>query len=332
MHMSDALLSPAVGGAFWVVSGGLIAYAAKKIKSDGDESKIPFMGVTSAFVFAAQMINISIPGTGSSGHLGGGLLLAILLGPHRAFIAMASILTIQCLMFADGGLMALGANIFNMGFLSAYIIYPFIYKPLVSHTPGKARFIGATMFASILILVGGAIMVVIQTVSSGLSDLPFGPFLSFMAGIHFGIGILEGLVTTGVLLFIQNFRPEQLNLSFEDKIGIKKVTVVLLFLAIITGGFVSWYASENPDGLEWSVLKVSGKEEPSHPKSSVRKQMENAVEKTAVFPDYNLKSEEAGTNMGQSFAAIVGMVLVFGLAVVFGIIFRKKNKPIQPVS
>ena len=116
MHMADALLSPAVGGAFYALSGGALALSARKFRDEGDPSKVPLMGVLGAFVFAAQMINFSIPGTGSSGHLGGGMLLAMLLGPWAGFISLASALVIQALFFADGGLLALGCNIWNMGF------------------------------------------------------------------------------------------------------------------------------------------------------------------------------------------------------------------------
>ncbi|MFA5516889.1 MAG: energy-coupling factor ABC transporter permease, partial [Desulfuromonadales bacterium] len=119
MHMADALLSPAVGAVMWTAAAGVIGWSARQMKrrQQLDERLIPLMGVLGAFVFAAQMINFTIPGTGSSGHLGGGLLLAICLGPHAAFLAVASVLTVQALFFADGGLLALGCNIFNLGFL-----------------------------------------------------------------------------------------------------------------------------------------------------------------------------------------------------------------------
>ncbi len=107
MHMADALISPAVGGTVWAASAGLIAYCSKKVRDDIDDRKIPLMGVAGAFIFAAQMINFTIPGTGSSGHLGGAMILSILLGPYAAFLTMASILTVQALLFADGGLLAL---------------------------------------------------------------------------------------------------------------------------------------------------------------------------------------------------------------------------------
>ena len=116
MHMSDALLSPAVGGTLWAAAAATIGYCSRQVRRRMDDYLVPLMGVLGAFVFAAQMINFTIPGTGSSGHLGGGLLLAVLLGPHAAFLVIASVLTVQALFFADGGLLALGSNIINLGF------------------------------------------------------------------------------------------------------------------------------------------------------------------------------------------------------------------------
>ena len=139
MHMADALVSPVVGGAMWAVSMGLLGYSAKKVGKEADEKKVPLMGVVGAFIFAAQMINFSIPGTGSSGHLGGGMILAILLGPYASFITIASVLFIQALFFADGGLLALGCNIFNLGFFPAFIAYPLIYRPFVKSSPSTDK-------------------------------------------------------------------------------------------------------------------------------------------------------------------------------------------------
>ncbi len=115
--MGDALISPEVAGAMYAATGGLIACSSKKISEDPDFARrLPFAGIMGAFVFTSQMINFAVPGTGSSGHIGGGLLLAALLGPYAAVLVMSSILLIQCLLFADGGLLALGCNIFNLGF------------------------------------------------------------------------------------------------------------------------------------------------------------------------------------------------------------------------
>ena len=112
--MADALVSPAVGGAMFAASAALIGISARKVRENFDNSKIPLMGVMGAFVFAMQMINFTIPATGSSGHIGGGMMLAALLGSYPAFLVISAVLIIQALFFADGGLLALGANIFNM--------------------------------------------------------------------------------------------------------------------------------------------------------------------------------------------------------------------------
>lgn len=122
MHMADALVSPVVGATMYTLSSIATAYSIHKIKKDDDfKKKIPTMGVMGAFVFATQMVNFTIPGTGSSGHLCGGLMLTSILGPYAGFLSMIGVLLIQCLFFADGGLLALGANIWNMAFYGCFI-------------------------------------------------------------------------------------------------------------------------------------------------------------------------------------------------------------------
>lgn len=260
MHMSDALLSPVVGGAFWAVSGGLLAWSAKKVRKESDSFKTPLMAVTGAFVFAAQMINFTIPGTGSSGHLGGGLLLAALLGPHRAFLTLASVLTVQCFLFADGGLLALGCNIFNLAFFPAFVAYPYIFRPLAGTMDKKGRLVLASLTAAGAGLLMGAFSVVLQTVSSGMTDLPFRTFSYFMLPIHGAIGVVEGLVTLFVLLFIQKAQPSLLAGVTDKGFNRKWAAVGFLCVALAVAGLVSRFASEMPDGLEWSVMKIPGAE------------------------------------------------------------------------
>ena len=173
MHMADALLSPAVGGAMWVATAGTIAYSSARVRKSLEEHKVPLMGVLGAFVFAAQMINFAIPATGSSGHLGGGLLLAILLGPHAAFLTIASVLFIQALFFADGGLLALGCNIFNLGFFQVFIAYPLLYRQIAGRQPGQGRMLLAALVAATVGLQLAAFAVVLETTASGISALPF---------------------------------------------------------------------------------------------------------------------------------------------------------------
>lgn len=138
MHMADGFISPTVGCTMWAASAAITTLCARKVRQEKEMRLVPLMGVLGAFIFACQMLNFTIPGTGSSGHLGGGLILAVLLGPYAGFLVMAAILTVQALFFADGGLLALGCNIFNMGFFSCLVAYPFIYRPLAGTKPARA--------------------------------------------------------------------------------------------------------------------------------------------------------------------------------------------------
>ena len=183
MHMADALISPAVGGTMWVATAATAVYCAKKVREENDPAKIPLMGVLGAFIFAAQMLNFTIPGTGSSGHLGGGLILAILLGPEAAFLMIASVLTVQAFFFADGGLLALGCNIFNLGFFPAFVGYP-IFKMIVkdkwTHRTGHRGQHRRSRGRPAAWRDG----VVVQTALSGISALPFTTFVLMMLPIH----------------------------------------------------------------------------------------------------------------------------------------------------
>ncbi|AOS84263.1 cobalamin biosynthesis protein CbiM [Chlorobaculum limnaeum] len=336
MHMSDALLSPVVGGAFWAVSAGVIGLSAKKISADSDSSKTVLMGVMGAFVFAAQMINFTIPGTGSSGHIGGGLLLSVLLGPWRAFIALASVLVIQALFFADGGLLALGCNIFNMAFIPAFIAWPFIYRPIAGDGSSPMRLATASIAAAMMGLLTGAFAVVLQTTLSGISDLPFRAFTLFMLPIHAVIGIVEGVLTWGVLSFIASTEPGLLRTANETrapKTGI--VTASLFAAALAIGGTLSWFASSNPDGLEWSISKVTGKEELRSPAEATHELLAGVQERAAFLPDYDFRQsgEEAGNeaaepssvNAGTSLSGIAGSLLVLLLAGAAGLMLRKRS-------
>ena len=327
MHMADALVSPAVGGTLWAASAGLAAYSASTIKKTLNEEKIPLMGVLGAFIFASQMINFTIPATGSSGHLGGGLILAILLGPYAGFLTMASILTVQALFFADGGLLALGCNIFNMGFFPCFIAYPLIFKPLAGKNPTPLRLFAGISLAAIIGLQLGAFSVVLETMASGISELPFTTFAVLMLPIHFLIGIVEVLVSTAVLLFIYKERPELVTASSTKQSSggksLKPVLVGLLLVTLFTGGILSWFASQHPDGLEWSIAAVTGQEELAST-SSVQTVLAGIQQKTAFFPDYNLKQEETAKEAaswpsvdgGTSLAGIIGSTLTLLLAVI----------------
>jgi cobalt/nickel transport system permease protein len=296
MHMADALISPAVGGAMWAASAGLIGYSARKLRRSLDDRRVPLMGVMGAFVFAAQMVNFTIPATGSSGHLGGGLLLAILLGPEAAFITTASILTVQALFFADGGVLALGCNIINLGLFPCFLAYPLIYRPLVGRHPTPARITLAATVGAVLGLQLGAFGVVLETLMSGISALPFAKFVLLMQPIHLAIGVVEGLVTAAVVSFVWKARPEVLDLAAPAgrvRASFRPVVIGLLIAGVVIGGVISWFASKHSDGLEWSIARTSGREELAESADGVHGAFKHIQERTAVLPDYDF-AKKAG--------------------------------------
>lgn len=335
MHMADALLSPAVGTTLWAGSVAVGGYASKRLKREIDDRLIPLMGVLGAFIFAAQMINFTIPGTGSSGHLGGGMILAIILGPHAAFLVMASVLTVQALFFADGGLLALGCNVWNLGVYPCYLVYPFIYKPLIGESKNPGRIVAVSIASGVVALQFGAFSVVMETLLSGKSELPFSTFVLLMQPIHLAIGIVEGFVTAGVINYVRSARPEildtiALSRPLAAEVSLKKVMITFAILAVITSGALSWLASTHPDGLEWSIEKVTGKGELPEQEHGIASFLKGFQEKTAFFPNYSFKpaeneskKEEAppswpGIEAGTSAAGIIGAAIVLGLILLIG--------------
>ena len=205
MHMADALLAPAVAATMYAATAATVGVSVKTLKKDETNAKLPVMAVSSALVFAGQMINYTIPGTGSSGHLCGGMLLTALLGPQAGFLSMVVILAIQALFFADGGLLALGANCWNMAFYGCFVGYYLLWRPIMtgklfSKMGAKGRIALASILGCTLTLQLGAFSVVLETSASGITELPFAAFAGIMQPIHLAIGLVEGLITSAVLL------------------------------------------------------------------------------------------------------------------------------------
>jgi len=324
----------------WVASLGLAAYSAHRLKPEMTERKIPLMGVMGAFVFAAQMINFTIPATGSSGHLGGGMILAILLGPYAAFLVMFSILAVQALFFADGGLLALGCNVFNLGFWPCFVFYP-LFKKIIGKSPTHGRIMTGAVASGVLSLQLGAFCVVLQTLLSGISELPFGTFLLLMQPIHLGIGIIEGIVTAALVSFVWHARPELLELSADSKLeptmSLKPILTTFAIAALLVGTLLSWFASTHPDGLEWALFRVTGKEELEASPDGLHAAMAKLQEKTSFMPDYGFPETPAtqetepeqpapeaeseawpAVSAGTSAAGVIGGGIVLILAALIG--------------
>ena len=348
--MADALLAPGVAAAMYAATGVAAGVSIYKLKKEDDPQKLPTMAVTAALVFAGQMINYTIPGTGSSGHMCGGMLLSALLGPYAGFLSMIAILAIQCLFFADGGLMALGANIWNMAFYGCFVGYFLIWRPIIrggwfskmeKTAAARAKIIAASVIGAVVTLQLGAFSVVVETSLSGITELPFGAFAGLMQPIHLAIGLVEGLITAAVLVFVYSSRPELLQESdalekgASKKGSLKTTLVVLAVLAVLTGGVFSHFASSNPDGLEWALF---GNEEEGYSANmgldeenfGVASQASDTAasiqEKTSFLPDYAFAGSE--NPMGTTVSGIVGAAMVAALALLIcfaGGFFRKRR-------
>ncbi len=326
MHMADALVAPVVAGTMYACSGAAMGCSIKKVRLENDPKKIPVMGVMGAFVFAAQMINFTIPGTGSSGHLCGGMLLSAILGPEAGFLTMIGVLLVQCLMFADGGLLALGCNIWNMAFYGCFIGAMVLWKRMMKNGMSKRKIAAASVLGCMVTLQLGAFSVTLETFASGITELPFSAFVAVMQPIHLAIGLVEGLITAAVLVFIYEARPELLwGYSWTEdrqqggRFTYKGTVISLLAAAAVIGGLLSLAASSDPDGLEWSMEQVAETSE-LEAEGDVYEIAGQIQGTTAVLPDYAWKNSESAA--GTSFSGIVGGAVVILLCGGCCLLFR----------
>ena len=347
--MSDALLSAPVAIVGDALAIGLISVAAVIIRKRYKNVNVALMGVMGAFVFAAQMINFTIPGTGSSGHIVGGILLSTLLGAWPAFITLSSVLIIQALLFADGGILALGWNIINIAATSCLVIYPLIMHPFLKRfkkgyvnqtSPKKHKYPAFVIITILSCLIGleiGAFGVTLETLASNITTLPFGKFLLFMLSIHFFIGIGEGLATAAILLFVVKYKPDILfqneRMERSGK-GYGKMILTFAILAIVVGGVLSWYASSKPDGLEWSIEKVEVSEnQEMEDANPLHFKIEEMQKITSIFPDYMLNNGSENEEMiheraQTSIAGISGALIVLLITILLAVLinYRKRKQ------
>lgn len=312
MHMADALIVPSVAGTMYACSAVAAGFSVREVRIENDAKKLPLMGVMGAFVFAAQMINFTIPGTGSSGHLCGGMLLSALLGPYAGFLTMIGVLVIQCLLFADGGLLALGCNIWNMAFYGCFVGSMLIWNPIMQWKFSKKRIIIASILGCTITLQLGAFSVALETMLSGVTSLPFTAFVATMQPIHLAIGVIEGMITSAVLVFLYEARPELLYhekqiTCKEGKMSFRNVLIILAIVTAFIGGMLSLVASSYPDGLEWSIERLTGSTEISS--TGAVYETFDAIQKiTAILPDYAFEGTESG--WGTTFSGIIGALFV----------------------
>lgn len=297
MHIPDGFLSVAVSIGLWVLSAIAVAYALRRVSGDLDERKVPLMGVLAAAIFAGQMLNFAVAG-GTSGHLMGAAIATILLGPWAAILVMTSVVGVQALIFQDGGLLALGGNIFNMGVIGVFVSY-FVYRTLLRVLGERAVSVYVSGFAaawaSIFV---AALAVALQLALSGTS--PANVAIPAMALVHAVIGLGEGLIMLGALAFVHATRRDLLQLGQAQPRGGRLVWAGGLILALALA-VLSPLASSHPDGLEWVAEQQGFLEAAQGPTYE-------------IIPDYVLPgvSDEA---LATILAGVVGVVIVFAVAV-----------------
>jgi len=285
MHMADQFLSPPVYISSAVVAAAALAVSLSRSRREVEDRHVPIMGVLGAFVFAAQMVNFPIlPGV--SGHLCGGVLLAILLGPFRASLLITAVLIVQCFLFQDGGVLALGVNIINMGIVPPYLGYA-VWRVLDSRLFINKRV--SIFIAAWCGVIAGACLAPFQIYFSGVMAFPLSGFLILMLGYHALIGIGEGLITVAVVDFLSRTRS-MVPLRSGTAPG-KVFVFCCLGAALIIGSSLSLLASEYPDGLEKAIEnEVAVSEEQGCAESSADDGENNLSSlNTAPFPDYKVK-------------------------------------------
>ena len=247
MHIPDGFLSVIVSIVLWVISAIVVGIALKKTNNELGEREAPLMGILAAAIFAGQMLNFSVTG-GTSGHLLGAAIAVILLGPWPAILVMTSVVSVQALLFQDGGILALGANIMNMAIVGVFVAYTVF--ALVSYLFKKqsrgiyvAGFVAA--WSSIFL---ASLFCALQLAVSGTS--PANISIPAMGAIHALIGIGEGLITTGALVLLSATRKDLLRVGDNKPASNKGVLIggSILVLALVA---LSPMASSHPDGLEW---------------------------------------------------------------------------------
>jgi len=304
LHIPDGFLSTAVALVFWLITIAFVSIAARRVQQDFDERLAPLMGILAAFIFAAQMINFPVAG-GTSGHLLGGALAAIILGPWAAMLVMTAVIGAQAILFQDGGLLVMGANIFNMGILTALIGFG-LYRSVAGRSRRTKLIVAGA--AAWLTVMAGALSTSLQLWLSGTSTLNI--VMPAMLGVHALIGVGEALITAGALAFIMQTRPDLLSdaemTAKGGRLWIAVGAVVTLLVVLLAP-----LASANPDGLE----RVA--EDMGFLNTSVAAPYQ-------LLPDYTIPLL-GETSFSTIIAGAIGAIVVAGLVVLLVRFLRKTS-------
>jgi cobalt/nickel transport system permease protein len=303
MHIPDGFLNLVISLLFWAMTAIMVGLAISKTSQSLGEKQVPLMGIMAAFIFAAQMLNFPIAG-GTSGHFLGGALAAIVLGPWAGILVMTSVIAVQGLLFQDGGLLAMGANIFNMGILTAVIGFG-LYRTVLKANKGTRLAVAG--LAAWLSTVTAALLASLQLWLSGTSRLEI--VLPAMLGVHVLIGLGEALITVAALAFIEQTRPDLLRTETIAAHG-GRGWILAGILVSLGAVLLSPFASASPDGLErvatdMGFLNFS------------------QIAPYQLIPNYTIPIL-GQTALSTIIAGLVGVLVVLGLAVLIGGMLRKK--------
>jgi cobalt/nickel transport system permease protein len=306
MHIPDGFLSVQVSIFFWLISILVIGYALKRVRADLGERQVPLMGVLAAAIFAGQMLNFAIAG-GTSGHLIGAALSTILLGPWSAMVILTCVISIQALIFQDGGLLVLGTNIFNMAIVGVTVSY-MVFHTLRRLAGSRSVGIYVSGFAAAWISVEvAALGTALELALSGTS--PANIAIPAMGGVHALIGVGEGLITVGALVFLQASRSDLIKAGITGSKRGSLVWMAGLVLALLLA-VASPLASKHPDGLMWVATQYG-----------FLNSEQNPIFK--LIPHYLFPGVQNKT-LATILAAILGTLVVFGVAL--GVAYTRRRK------
>ena len=305
LHIPDGLLSPLVSLLSWILTIALLWVALRRVGDDLGERQVPLMGVMAAFIFAAQMINFPVAG-GTSGHLLGGALAAIALGPWAGMLVMASVVIVQGLLFQDGGLLVMGANILNMGLLTVAVGYG-LYR-LAPRGNRRLRLLLAGVGAWLSVMVGAfATSMELWLSGTALLDL----VLPAMLSVHALIGLGEALITVAALSFLLRTRPDLIEEGNAQAGGRGWVAAGLLISLVVV--LLAPLASANPDGL-YRVARDLGFLDA------------RAQAPFRILPGYTIPFL-GGSALSTIIAGLLGALLVAGLAALLFRLLRRQKRP-----
>ncbi|MFF0780960.1 energy-coupling factor ABC transporter permease [Streptomyces sp. NPDC003720] len=344
MHVPDGFINAPVSAVTGVVAAGAIAVSLRGARRELDERTAPLAGLVAAFIFAVQMLNFPVA-AGTSGHLLGGALAAILVGPFTGVLCVSVVLLMQGVLFADGGLTALGVNITDMAIVTTVVSYA-VFRGLLAVLPRKRRSVTVASFVAALVSVpAAAVAFTLMYAVGGTTDVSIGKVATAMIGVHVLIGLGEAVITALTVGAVVAVRPDlvhgarglrqRLRLRVNGELvdapaptapvaaraSRRTLWLTGLVTSLVLAGFVSFYASANPDGLE-KVAHDQG----------IDKKTEKHASSDSPLADYGVR-DVSDSRLSGGLAGVIGVgVTVVAGSTVFWAVRRRRDADVSPAS